>query len=621
MADQDPAQNGHNGAHSSATEESLSSTQPDNMDDNQHDTAPVSPTTTASSTEVAPSTTDKDSKKAEQTETPTKRKADVLDTPPTKREKIPSLKLRLSLSDESKPKKKAKAKETKKPAAKKPEETAEAPNSDTLLKSDPIEGTPTPSTPTTLKAKKGPPCPPKFQILLSDYPDYIIWGRLQVREFLIRFNDIISIGARHGPVLNDLTGPWNEFMYKHIITALLSVMGKDYAIHAAIPSTSNNTYNHPAPPMEKEVHRDLTKQIERIPAESERLWLMLTDYIEIANEKLGNIDPVIGKTELKEESEEEQEEETKQATGELAKLGELSAELDYEKRCLDLVGRLMTLVASTEQIRNALARDNDQREGTYTETVKQLNVQWYKKREELKQTRPNGAGKGRAALYEWMEVHAVAKQAWMQSVEQAKYSVLMNNRHRRHRMQPVGTDHLGNVYWFCQERVTGIRDLSSFILVEKAQSSDYPVDMDELIAYNAANPPKPKKKPASKKKAAASSNGEKNEGTEEEDTVVQEEEEEVAEEEEEDEEPPLLPDASHEFYHFSMNTSRPLLGPNQNHNIYMVTCREDGELLTKWLLYHMGEKDPTKPPNERDKFIQKIKQMSEVMLPRDVIAT
>lgn len=283
------------------------------------------------------------------------------------------------------------------------------------------------------------------------------------------------------------------------------------------------------------------------------------------------------------------------------------------------MGRLITLVASTEQVRNALARDNDQREASYAETVKNLNVQWYKKREELKQSRPNGAGKGRAALYEWQDVHAVAKNAWIESVEQAKYAVIMSNRHRRHRMLPVGKDHLGNTYWVCQERLTGVRDLSSFIIIEKAEGSEYPVPMQELIAYNEAHPPKPKKKKPIKKAAQQPTKEEGNEGDEE--TPATEEVVAEEEEEEEDEAPPLLPDPNHEFYHFSLNTSRPLLGANQNTTLYMVTCKEDGELLAKWLPYHMGEKDPTKPPNERDKFIQRIKQVSEIMLPRELIAT
>lgn len=561
-----------------------------------------------------------------------KREGDDIDEPPAKREKIPSLKLRLSQETPKKETKKAtpkkatpkKATPKKTPKAKKTGESEQIDTvdtaTDTPIKSETVtaENTPVPATPTK-NGKKSAPCPPKFQILLSDYPDYIIWGRLQIREFLIRFNDIVSIGSRHGPVLNDLTGPWNEFMYKHIITALLAALTKDYAVHAKLPPSSNNAYNHPGPPMEKEVHRDLVKQIERIPAESERLWLMLSDYIEIANEKLGDIDPVVGKTVLQDEDsdeEMEEEEETKHTSREVQKLGELSTELDYEKRSIDLVGRLITLVASTEQVRNALARDNDQREASYTETVKNLNVQWYKKREELKQSRPNGAGKGRAALYEWQDVHAVAKNAWTQSVEQAKYAVIMSNRHRRHRMQPVGKDHLGNTYWVCQERLTGIRDLSSFIIIEKAEGSEYPVTMEEMVSYNEAHPPKPKKKKPVKKAPPPKPKEEDDDGD---DTPAAEE---VAEEEEEEEEePPLLPDANHEWYHFSLNTSRPLLGANQNSNLYMVTCKEDGELLAKWLPYHMGEKDPTKPPNERDKFIQRIKQVSEIMLPRELIAT
>lgn len=647
----DPEQNGLNGAHSAAdkTTETVSAETLANHDS-------TTGTTTAAENQVAST---QETNGEDVSGSSSKRQGDDLESPPAKREKIPSLKLRLSLSskDSTPPSKKKTPKKDspKKDTPKKDSTKKDTPKKDTkkatpkkatpkkattpkketpkktaaskakaaaaeeiAVKSEPgtAESTPAPSTPTkTSNGKKAVPCPPKFQILLSDYPEYVIWGRLQIREFLIRFNDIISIGSRHGPSLNDLTGPWNEFMYKHIITALLSVLTKDYAVHAKLPPNSNNAYNHPGPPMEKEVHRDLVKQIERIPAESERLWLMLSDYIEIANERLGDIDPVVGKTVLKDDDkEEEEEEETKQTSREVQKLGELSTELDYEKRSIDLVGRLITLVASTEQVRNALARDNDQRETSYTETVKNLNVQWYKKREELKQSRPNGAGKGRAALYEWMDVHAVAKNAWIESVEQAKYAVIMGNRHRRHRMQPVGKDHLGNTYWVCQERLTGVRDLSSFILVEKADDTEYPVPMQELVAYNDANPPQPKKKPVKKTQPA------KEEGEEGDETPAAEEvvEEEV---EEEDEAPPLLPDPIHQFYHFSLNTSRPLLGANQNTTLYMVTCKEDGELLAKWLPYHMGEKDPTKPPNERDKFIQRIKQVSEIMLPRELIAT
>ncbi|KAG5354334.1 hypothetical protein CJU90_4148 [Yarrowia sp. C11] len=639
----DPEQNGLNGAHLAAdkTTETVSNETLVNHDST--DTAVAS--TQETNGDNSPGS---------------KRQGEDLETPPPKREKIPSLKLRLSLSsqDSTPPSKKSTKKDStkntpkkdtkkdakkatpkkatpKKPAATKketpkkatPKKTAAskakaaAAAEETAVKSEPntAESTPVPSTPTkTVNGKKAAPCPPKFQILLSDYPEYVIWGRLQIREFLIRFNDIISIGSRHGPSLNDLTGPWNEFMYKHIITALMSVLTKDYAVHAKLPPSSNNAYNHPGPPMDKEVHMDLAKQIERIPAESERLWLMLSDYIEIANEKLGDIDPVVGKTELKESDHEEEMEETKTTSREVQKLGELSTELDYERRSIDLVGRLITLVASTEQVRNALTRDNDQREASYAETVKNLNVQWYKKREELKQSRPNGAGKGRAALYEWQDIHAVAKNAWIESVEQAKYAVIMGNRHKRHRMQPVGKDHLGNTYWVCQERLTGVRDLSSFIIIEKAEESEYPVPMQELTAYNEAHPPKPKKKKPVKKAAPApKEEGEEgDEVTAAEDVVMEEEEE-----EEEDDAPPLLPDPNHEFYHFSLNTSRPLLGANQNTTLYMVTCKEDGELLAKWLPYHMGEKDPTKPPNERDKFIQRIKQVSEIMLPRELIAT
>lgn len=160
--------------------------------------------------------------------------------------------------------------------------------------------------------------PPEFEKLELECSPEVFWLRVQLREFLLRFDKICRVSSRHLAALNDLLSPWTDGLYKGVISALFKVLNYDRS--PLFPQA-----------------QDFAAQIDSMASDSYHLWEVLYEF-------LVQSDPYSYK----------------------------ATELDGEEYRLELVRRLMVLTTGTEVIRSTVSADHEQIQVLKREATEQV---------------------------------------------------------------------------------------------------------------------------------------------------------------------------------------------------------------------------------------------------------
>ncbi|ANB15433.1 hypothetical protein AWJ20_3060 [Sugiyamaella lignohabitans] len=295
----------------------------------------------------------------------------------------------------------------------------------------------------SIKSRKKVP-PPSFIPIENNFPLPMIWEKLVIREFVLRFDKLCRMPTRHATSINDPNLQWNEYLYKSLIVSILKVIAND-----TVPVISNV--------------KAYLGEVEKTSAESEKLWHILEELV------LGYNEPGFDN---------DSEFQHKYGT-----------ELAVELWRLQLVRKLVVQATCTETIRLTIQHDQDELRRIQLDTieeVKNLRASW--EEQALKLTNAelqlSEADKAR-----WKEKYLTAKQNNTNKIRKAEQNCYFLHMKYNQRTAPLGIDNIGNTYWHFQQK-SNASAWGSWIIIEPNPKYETPL----------GDPNEKKKKTKSKKK-------------------------------------------------------------------------------------------------------------------------
>lgn len=362
--------------------------------------------------------------------------------------------------------------------------------------------------------------PPAFRSLNSNLPSSILWLRLSVRDFVIRFEKIVTIPLKHYQALNNVVGEWDDRLYKSIVLMLFKIIYYD--------SVQVAPYN---------LQRDYKRAIEKTQNNLAKVFALLDEFLYQAGFSDGLVTPdeeqklleTVDSTgaELegynKRASEQKKsanskddqdsdfslansrenttsnDDQNQHASAPIIPCPEKSfnnTELDREYRHLYLLNSLIVLASQTETVRESVTSYSDVLKTvakTYTNEMTKIDT-WFDKqlqkirdlRKELSRPgappgpRPGTTGYNRNSLdapktkkaqfQELTEKEALLRQTKQNKIRKAKETQFFNTRRFIPRTTPLGMDYFGNTYWHFQQKSKDVKEVGFWIIVEKSRS-------------------------------------------------------------------------------------------------------------------------------------------------------
>lgn len=338
------------------------------------------------------------------------------------------------------------------------------------------------------KAKKHAPVePPQFTAIPFTFPSDILWQRLALREFVMRFDKLCKLPMQHSSSINDPTSEWSLFLYKSVILVLVRIVFND--VYPIFQST-----------------KEYLNEFKKTAADSPRLWVLLDWYVTHAQfaqkspqqqqEALLNANGSTAQNDSEQHTEIE-------LTPEVGVDGEVAVEEfpefppedakdpiagagdsweDQERQRLDLMVKLMQIAAATATIRLTIEEDQAQVKKLSSETsdeIKRIKASWEETSQKLSKTRPSGPG---AAMDRWQERYNTAKKYSNQQIKAAEDLLFFKQRKCNPRTSSIGKDTFGNTYWIFQQKSLDIEDLGSCIVCWKEKSITHPSGQSKGIS-------------------------------------------------------------------------------------------------------------------------------------------
>uniref|UniRef100_A0A060T5H4 ARAD1B04488p n=1 Tax=Blastobotrys adeninivorans TaxID=409370 RepID=A0A060T5H4_BLAAD len=342
------------------------------------------------------------------------------------------------------------------------------------------------------KSKKHAPVePPQFTAIPFSFPSDILWQRLALREFVMRFDKLCKLPMQHSSSINDPTSEWSLFLYKSVILVLVRIVFND--VYPIFQST-----------------KEYLNEFKKTAADSPRLWVLLDWYVTHAQfaqkspqqqqEALLNAN---GSTAQNDSEETAAPSSALELTPEVGANGEVTVEQlpefppedakdpvagagdsweDQERQRLDLMVKLMQIAAATATIRLTIEEDQAQVKKLSSETsdeIKRIKASWEETSQKLSKTRPSGPG---AALDRWQERYNTAKKYSNQQIKAAEDMLFFKQRKCNPRTSSIGKDTFGNTYWIFQQKSLDIEDLGSCIVCWKEKSITHPSGQSKGIS-------------------------------------------------------------------------------------------------------------------------------------------
>ncbi|TGZ81220.1 hypothetical protein EX30DRAFT_371580 [Ascodesmis nigricans] len=271
--------------------------------------------------------------------------------------------------------------------------------------------------------------PPHFEYIAIDFPIGIIRARLQIREFVLRFEKHFQkkLASKYRTILNNPNGEWTDLLYKNLLISLMTIINDDpppgFMLHPDI------TY-------------DLVKTLSKTPADSPNLFDPARDFLD-----------------------------------QLIDLPAAVAEAPNapESHRLDIITWLLEFAVSTPGIRAQLEADEIKDKANHkaqVEETKRLESTWREvTKPELQKQRLTVTAANKA---EFDERYAAAQTAHKKLLHQASRKFWMAHRKLSLRTNPLGRDVLGNMYYLFLYHYEKEEDWGHWIVVEKAEELQHP---------------------------------------------------------------------------------------------------------------------------------------------------
>ncbi|ODQ67577.1 hypothetical protein NADFUDRAFT_40726 [Nadsonia fulvescens var. elongata DSM 6958] len=302
---------------------------------------------------------------------------------------------------------------------------------------------------------KKPVCPPpKFTIIQSEYPEYILWPRLQIREFFTKFESLCDLNQRQNSTINDVTQEWNDWIYKSIIVSLMKII-----------------YESPDLEVDKSIRGNYLKDMERIPADSFRLWGLLHEYLFaidasqlLTPDDISNDPALYGPSDTEENYLDRQNIVTEEKLSKKKKRKMILHDFDKEAENLHLVSQLVSLAACTETVRNLVQVNMDEFKEQYDKAVITIdkladshNISSERLENIVNNSVTNLKPEEREIVIdtvkdEYFKIQKALVDSWR------KLNV---------RSMPLGKDNLGNSYWILQTKGENYVEWGSWIICDK----------------------------------------------------------------------------------------------------------------------------------------------------------
>ena len=251
--------------------------------------------------------------------------------------------------------------------------------------------------------------PPKAlqRIDLGETPRELFWLRLNLRDFLYRFDKLCRLPARFGTTINDPLQAYAPEQLKTIALALLKLIANDSTpIHSRV--------------------RDHIAEIENLDAHNPGIWDWLLSFVE-------HLDPY--------------------APQEVP---------TTEQEKLELLRRLMVLSTGTETIRITVTSDVDQLKWVEKDSQDEIKAIQSK----LKETESKLAKLKSVDKSVWQEKVDAARRAAQNKIVKAQAQLFSKQHKYNMRTAPLITDPLGNRYWSFQYKSSTHSEWGSWIICE-----------------------------------------------------------------------------------------------------------------------------------------------------------
>ena len=270
---------------------------------------------------------------------------------------------------------------------------------------------------------------------------------------------LIRLPNRHFSTIDDPTCEWNEYLYKSVIVSIFKIIFNDL-----VPVVNYS--------------KEYMMEIEKTPADSDRIWQLLAEYLIYASLKSNSASTMNGHANGNvEKTEEEIEEEqllTAKKNSQYVRLSELTEEFAQERQRLSYVVELLLLATTSETIRYTIQEDQEEARKIHSEAqeeIKKLKTGWEDQLEKLNKTRPEKPN----LLSKWQDRFNSMKQASNDRTRQVEVSSFIRQKRFNSGNLCLGSDNLGNRYWIFQRKSDdNSSHWGSWIVCEKNEHLTHP---------------------------------------------------------------------------------------------------------------------------------------------------
>lgn len=262
----------------------------------------------------------------------------------------------------------------------------------------------------SIKVPKKKVAPPNFIEIPVDRMD-VLWEKIRLREFMLRFDKLCRLPNRHTNTINDPLLEWNEYLFKSLAVSLIKVVAND---------------TNPIVPYA----REYCTEIEKTPAESPRLWELVKEYLQWAAIEFGDV-----------------------------------AEEDEALAPLQLIGKMVDIATGTETIRLTIENDVEQLryiQKDVSDEIKQLKAAWEEqmtKMAKIQDTMPE---------QQWKDKLGAAQKQSRAKIKKVEQRYYFQQKKYNQRTQGLGQDAYKHRYWLFQYK-HNFPDWGSWIICETAE--------------------------------------------------------------------------------------------------------------------------------------------------------
>lgn len=287
--------------------------------------------------------------------------------------------------------------------------------------------------------------PPPLKKVESRFPNRILWAKLCIRDFVLRFDRYAKIPSRFNTALDDITTEWDDRMYKSIVTVCMKFLVHDKSEPLVADPESVDHY---------------FAEIERTVGNIEKVIRLVDEFL-LKNSFIEE-SILYGPIDIEQDD-----------------------GFDQEYRFLHVLNTLIGVASQTSVVRNAFNDLSQQiRASTAAmnheiekadEAFDKLLTKIRASRKEVSNSPPmylqpktsEPRKTKKEQLQDLMAKEVAGRAARNRRIAKANKVFNFQTRKLAQRTRPLGTDHFGNTYWQFQPRSVDVNDWGWWIVIEK----------------------------------------------------------------------------------------------------------------------------------------------------------